>query len=79
VRLNGAENYLLWSKQILMYLRGQRLTDYVTGTMKKLEATTDKIVELQKWEADDGQVMMWLINSMEVRLQNQFMMLDIAL
>jgi gag-polypeptide of LTR copia-type len=58
VRLNGAENYLLWSKQILMYLRGQRLTDYVTVTMKKLEAVAEKIVELQKWEADDGHVML---------------------
>jgi gag-polypeptide of LTR copia-type len=26
VRLNGAENYLLWSRQILMHLKGQRLT-----------------------------------------------------
>jgi hypothetical protein len=26
VRLNGTENYLLWSRQILMYLRDQRLT-----------------------------------------------------
>jgi gag-polypeptide of LTR copia-type len=79
VRLNGAENYLLWSRQILMYLRGQRLTDYVTGIVKRPEATVEKMVELQKWEADDGQVMSWLINSMEVRLQNQFMMLDTAL
>jgi gag-polypeptide of LTR copia-type len=79
VRLNGTENYLLWSRQILMYLRGQRLTGYVTGTVKRPEATTEKVIELQKWEADDEQVMSWLINSMEVRLQNQFMMLDIAL
>jgi gag-polypeptide of LTR copia-type len=79
VKLNGAENYLLWSRQILMYLRGQRLTGYITGIVKRPEATIEKMVELQKWEADDGQVMSWLINSMEVRLQNQFMMLDTAL
>jgi gag-polypeptide of LTR copia-type len=48
VRLNGTDNYLLWSRQILMYLRGQRLTSYVTGTVKKPEATTEKIVVLQK-------------------------------
>jgi hypothetical protein len=40
-----------------MYLRGQRLTGYVTGTMKKPVATAKKIAELQKWEAYDGQVM----------------------
>jgi hypothetical protein len=44
----------LWSRQILMYLRGQRLTGYVTGIVKRPEATTKKMVELQKWEADDG-------------------------
>jgi hypothetical protein len=75
VRLNVTENYLLWSRQILMYLRGQRLT----GTVKRPEVTTEKVIELQKWEADDRQVMSWLINSMEVRIQNQFMMLDTAL
>jgi gag-polypeptide of LTR copia-type len=48
VRLSGAENYFLWSRQILMYLRGQRLTGYVTGTVKKPEATAEKVVELQK-------------------------------
>jgi gag-polypeptide of LTR copia-type len=48
VRLNGAENYLLWSRQILMYLRGQRLTGYVTGIVKRPEATAEKMVELQK-------------------------------
>jgi gag-polypeptide of LTR copia-type len=79
VRLNGTENYLLWSRQILMYLRGQRLTGYVNDTVKRPEVTTEKVIELQKWEADDGQVMSWLINSMEVRLQNQFIMLDTAL
>jgi hypothetical protein len=46
----------------------KRLTGYVTGTVKKPEATAEKVVELQKWEADDGQIMSWLINSMEVRL-----------
>jgi gag-polypeptide of LTR copia-type len=48
VRLNGAENYLLWSKSILIYLRGQRLTCYVTGLVKRPEATVEKMVELQK-------------------------------
>jgi gag-polypeptide of LTR copia-type len=48
VRLNETENYLLWSRQILMYLRGQRLTGYVTGTVKRSEATTKKVIELQK-------------------------------
>jgi gag-polypeptide of LTR copia-type len=57
VRLNGTKNYLLWSKHIFMYLRGQRLTGYVIDTVKRSEATTEKITELQKWEADDGQVM----------------------
>jgi gag-polypeptide of LTR copia-type len=54
VRLNETENYLLWSRHILMYLQGQRLTGYVTGTVKTPKATTEKIIELQKWEADDG-------------------------
>jgi gag-polypeptide of LTR copia-type len=48
VRLNETENYLLWSRQILMYLRGQRLTGYVIGTVKRSEATTKKVIELQK-------------------------------
>jgi gag-polypeptide of LTR copia-type len=48
VRLNGAKNYLLWSRQILMYLRGQRLTGYVTGIVKRPEAKVEKMVELQK-------------------------------
>jgi hypothetical protein len=39
-----------------MYLRGQRLTGYVTGTVKRPEATIEKIIELQKWETDDGHV-----------------------
>jgi gag-polypeptide of LTR copia-type len=68
VRLNGVENYLPWSRQILVYLRGQRLTGYVTSTVKKPVANVEKIAELQKLEAYDGQVMSWLINSMEVRL-----------
>jgi gag-polypeptide of LTR copia-type len=42
VRLNGAKNYLLWLRQILMYLRGQRLTGYVTGIVKRPEATAKK-------------------------------------
>jgi gag-polypeptide of LTR copia-type len=42
VRLNGAENYLLWSRQILMHLKGQRLTGYVTGTTQKPEVGSKK-------------------------------------
>jgi gag-polypeptide of LTR copia-type len=57
VKLNGTENYLLWSRQILMYLRGQRLTGYVTGTVKRPEVITEKAIELQKWETDDEQIM----------------------
>jgi gag-polypeptide of LTR copia-type len=54
VRLNETENYLLWSRHILMYLQGQRLTGYVIGMVKTPKVTTEKIIELQKWEADDG-------------------------
>jgi gag-polypeptide of LTR copia-type len=42
VRLNGAENYLLWSRQILMHLKGQRLTEHVTGTTQKPEVGGEK-------------------------------------
>jgi gag-polypeptide of LTR copia-type len=82
VGLNGAENYLLWSRQILMHLKGQRLTGHVTGITQKPEVGSEKKEEekvaLQKWEADDGQVMSLFVNSLEIILQSQFMMLDIA-
>jgi gag-polypeptide of LTR copia-type len=82
VKLNGAENHLLWSRQILMHLKGQKLTGHVTGTTQKPEVGSEKKEEekvaLQKWKADDGQVMSWLVNSMEIRLQSQCMMLDTA-
>jgi gag-polypeptide of LTR copia-type len=82
MRLNGAKNYLLWSRQILMHLKGQRLTGHVIGTIQKPEVGSEKKEEekdaLKKWETDDRQVMLWLVNSMEIRLQSQFMMLDTA-
>jgi gag-polypeptide of LTR copia-type len=36
------ENYLLWSRQILMHLKGQRLTRYVIGTTQKPEVGSEK-------------------------------------
>ena len=45
VRLNEAENYLLWSRQMLMHLKGQRLTGYVTGTTKKSVAVGEEKIE----------------------------------
>jgi gag-polypeptide of LTR copia-type len=36
------ENYLLWSRQILMHLKSQRLTRYVIGTTQKPEVGSEK-------------------------------------
>jgi gag-polypeptide of LTR copia-type len=42
MRLNGGENYLLWSRQIFMHLKNQRLTGHVTSTTRKPEVESEK-------------------------------------
>ena len=75
MKLNGADNYLQWSRACMFFLRGRRLHDYVTD-LKPMPAVTDPAYS--QWDVENFTVMSWLIGSMESTIGQGYYMFDTA-
>ena len=55
------ENYSAWAYQFELYLKGKKLWDHISGSMKK---PTEK-EKLEDWENKEAQIMSWMLGAVE--------------
>ncbi|XP_028795942.1 uncharacterized protein LOC114751436 [Neltuma alba] len=73
-KLNGS-NYLQWSQSVLMYLRGRRKEEYITGEAPQLKPGDSNY---NTWFAENNLVMTWLCNSMTVEISEGYLLAKTA-
>ena len=73
-RLNG-NNYLQWSRNLLMFVRGRKKEKYLTWDPKPPESA-DPLYET--WCAENNTVMTWLIHSMNPEISENYLLASSA-
>ena len=73
-RFNG-NNYLQWSRNILMYVRGKNKEKYLTGIPAPPKPES---ADFESWSAENNMVMAWLINSMTIELSENYLLASTA-
>ncbi|XP_071688927.1 uncharacterized protein [Rutidosis leptorrhynchoides] len=60
MKLNGTENYNVWSRAMLLALKTKNKTGFIDGTV--IKNTTDNVLALQ-WDRCNSVVLSWTLNS----------------
>ncbi|XP_075507664.1 uncharacterized protein LOC142544506 [Primulina tabacum] len=72
--LNG-QNYLAWSRSVLMFVSGKRKDDYLIGM---IQAPEEDDPGHRVWKTNNNMVKTWLISSMTTKIGEGFLMYDTA-
>ncbi|KAF7808202.1 Retrovirus-related Pol polyprotein from transposon TNT 1-94 [Senna tora] len=67
-KLTG-QNYLHWSRSMIMFITGKGKEDYLTNSTKPQPDDP----KFKTWNAENQMVMSWLINSMDLEIGQDFM------
>ncbi|KAF7813108.1 TMV resistance protein N-like isoform X1 [Senna tora] len=67
-KLTG-QNYLHWSRSMIMFITGKGKEDYLTNSTKPQPDDP----KFKTWNAENQMVMSWLINSMDLEIGQNFM------
>lgn len=68
-------NYFIWSKLVLIYIKGIDKEEYMTGEME-IPSQCDPCY--RKWKTENTIVMGWLLNSMKPEISDHFLFLKTA-
>ncbi|KAF7835374.1 Retrovirus-related Pol polyprotein from transposon TNT 1-94 [Senna tora] len=63
------QNYLHWSRSMIMFITGKGKEDYLTNSIKSQPDDP----KFKTWNAKNQMVMSWLINSMDLEIGQDFM------
>lgn len=70
-----SNNYLTWSKSVLIYIQGKYNEDYLTG---EVEVPLKSDTRYRKWKIENAMVVGWLLNSMKVEINEHYLFFEIA-
>ncbi|GAV56850.1 UBN2_3 domain-containing protein [Cephalotus follicularis] len=73
-KFNG-NNYNQWSHSVMIFIYGKGKDDYITGTAISPEESSARY---RMWKAENHMVMSWLLNSMTIKMGENFMYYQIA-